>query len=96
MAPQYGTARAESACTDCDTVSNRVERKAMASSTPLFEEVASRDVLGFSFGGRSYAGKLHECGVIVPARWLALLQNGCARGLSRATTGVERRANLSL
>lgn len=39
----------------------------MASSTPLFEEVASRDVLGFSFGGRSYAGEqgARECGMIL-------------------------------
>lgn len=32
----------------------------MATSTPLFEEVASRDVLGFSFGGRSYADQLTD------------------------------------
>lgn len=32
----------------------------MAASTPLFEEVASRDVLGFSFGGRSYADQLTD------------------------------------
>lgn len=32
----------------------------MASSIPLFEEVVSRDVLGFSFGGRSYADQITD------------------------------------
>eukprot|EP00903_Cladosiphon_okamuranus_P009747 g9267.t1 len=50
----------------------------MASTTPLFEEVASRDVLGFSFGGRSYADQLTDaiaktkvvCGVKVERRFI--------------------------
>lgn len=32
----------------------------MSSSTPLFEEVVSKDVLGFSFGGRSYADQITD------------------------------------
>lgn len=32
----------------------------MPSSIPLFEEVVSRDVLGFSFGGRSYADQITD------------------------------------
>lgn len=31
-----------------------------SSSIPLFEEVVSRDVLGFSFGGRSYADQITD------------------------------------
>lgn len=50
----------------------------MASSTPLFEEVASRDVLGFAFGGRSYADQLTDaiaktkvvCGVKVERKFI--------------------------
>lgn len=32
----------------------------MSSSTALFEEVVSKDVLGFSFGGRSYADQITD------------------------------------
>ncbi|CAM9750893.1 unnamed protein product [Pylaiella littoralis] len=47
-------------------------------SNPLFEEVASRDVLGFSFGGRSYADQLTDavaktkvvCGVKVERKFI--------------------------
>lgn len=46
---------------------------------PLFTEVCSTDVLGFSFGGRSYQDQLHEavaktkgfCGVDVALRTVA-------------------------
>ena len=45
----------------------------MSSSTPLFEEVVARDLLGFAFGGRSYQDQITDavaktkvlCGVSV-------------------------------
>lgn len=50
----------------------------MPSPVPLFEEVVSRDVLGFSFGGRSYQDQLTDavaktkvlCGVAVERKTL--------------------------
>lgn len=48
----------------------------MTTSTPLFEEVVSRDLLGFAFGGRSYQDQITDavaktkvlCGVSVERR----------------------------
>ncbi|CAM9381742.1 unnamed protein product [Discosporangium mesarthrocarpum] len=54
------------------------------SSILLFEEVASRDVLGFSFGGRSYADQLRDavsktkevCGVKVERKSIGNVDKG--------------------
>lgn len=37
-----------------------VVHRTMSASHPLFEEVVSRDLLGFSFGGRSYAAQITD------------------------------------
>ena len=64
---------------------------AMASRTPLFEEVCSTDFLGFSFGGRGYQDQLRDSiaktKVRTSGHLSGLTRQGSCRSEGRAAGG---------